>query len=307
MDNIKNKITLIFIHFIVLCACGKHKPNDVLIPQYLLDKSRQYCDMAYDKLYLKAGYVHSKCDGSGFTSLYAVGCPHLDINLKVFEDDSGKLHRDPKRSCFKNGESKSESSKDMVLMRMFAAWRTKDLAWVERFLSFAKSNDWHICAAIDTETLVSRCVLTPDLINLLYDLKKVLSGGSVKGVPILSDFIAQTGFRGHIQALKINLAGEIYGGISKIQLDILKKLSKRQPKNALYKALVAKWDDGDFVKAFDLLSVFPESRLPNNRDDWCTTYLFQHDHNHDDWTPCPSQKFAEHPGHDHNLVLSIIK
>lgn len=324
---------------LILVSCGKVKPQQTAIPDHLTQKSKLYCDLAYNRIYKKSGYVHSRCDGSGFTSLWSVGCPHLDIDLSVFSDDTGKLHRDPKHSCYPDG-SKSESSKDMVLMRMTAAWYHKDRAWVDSFFNFAKKNNWFFCEAVDLETKMSRCLMSYGLITLLHDMRNKLSKLPYDGGPEdvenetlpnnskLSDTYKsedsvwdgitkewqRVGFRAHLDVLRIDLSGEVYGYISNSQKNLLKKIADREENNALYQAMWAKWGKGSYDHVFNLLSDekhWPSDRLPNNHKNHCTGYLYQRDEYIDgvynpDWKPCSKEKYIEHSATEFGLSLSKI-
>lgn len=327
---------------LLLISCSKHKPKGIEVPEHLTEKAALYCDLAYEKFYLQDGYVHSKCDGSGFTSLFAKSCPHLSIDLTKFEDGTGKLHRDPDHSCFELGEAKSESSRDMTIMRMTAAWHSQDLAWVERFIEFAENNRYKICDAIDLQTTIGRCYLSYGLISLLYSMRSKLRDMPVEHfpedadnekIPIdlqLSDTFhsedavwdnlqkewVRSGFRAHLDILRIDLTGSVHGYISSSQKRALRRLAERETNNALYQMMWAKWGDGDFNHVFSLISDerhWPHDKLPNNHDNHCTTYLYQRDEYNLDgtysqnWLPCKDREFEEHPGQELPFTLSLLK
>lgn len=302
----------------VSLACGKKdnepKPS-VLTSGYAEIKAKAdlYCELSYPS-YQQLGYVHSKCDGSGFTSLHSVACNAVTpIDLTVFSDAKGKLFRDPKHECFKTGESAAESSKDMVLMRMIAAYVHQDHEWVSRFMTFATANNYVICDAKDDATKLSRCVLSPALISLLKSMQKKM-GGESPGEPfeaserIPIDLIPLTkGYQAHLEVLRIWLSGHVHGGITDYQKEILKRQSKREPDNALFKAVYATYDDGDMSNVIDKLkgmtNYFPDDRLPTSSE-YCTGYLFQRDKDDKDWGPC--DRGETHSGTDFAFTTFLI-
>lgn len=298
-------------------ACGYFRrdqepkePVATEAPQALLDTGSLYCQLSRPA-YQAKGYVHSRCDGAGFTSLYAIGCEGVD--LSVFTDEDGKLWRSHGRDCFANGDSKSESSRDMWMMRMIAAWEQQDLAWVNQAIAFGEANNWVICEAIDQAYKIGRCTMSPTLYGLLYDMRSRLKGQTLSltrdsddGLPEHHDFEA------HLDVLRIYLSGEVKGGITKAEKSLLEIYAKREPKNALFLAVWHRYSDGDQSETYAVLGLFPQDRLPNDRDDWCTEYLFQRDMLKDgepngDWKPCPAVTIAEHSGTDFNLALHIAR
>ena len=302
-------------------ACGKKdnepKPS-VLTSEYaeLKAKADLYCELSYPS-YQELGYVHSKCDGSGFTSLHAVACNAVTpIDLSVFSDAKGKLYRDPKHECFETGESASESSKDMALMRMVAAYVQNDKAWVDSFHAFASSKNWVICDAKDEATRISRCVLSPALISLLKAIHKA-NKGEDPGQPfteptevhgILDSVIPLTkGYQAHLEVLKIWLSGHVYGGLTDYQLKILELQADREPENALFQAAYATYNDGNMSSVIDQLkgmtSYFPDDRLPTSSE-YCTGYLFQRDKSDKDWGPC--DEGMVHSGTDFAFTTALI-
>ncbi len=299
-------------------ACGKKdnepKPS-VLTSGYteLKAKADLYCELSYPS-YQELGYVHSKCDGSGFTSLHAVACNAVTpIDLTVFSDARGKLYRDPKHECFETGESASESSKDMALMRMIAAYVQNDKAWVDSFLSFASKHNYVTCDAKDEATKISRCVLTPELISLLKAVNKKLDGETpaqptLERSGILDGIIPlNKGYQSHLEVLKIWLSGHVYGGLTDYQLKILELQADREPENALFQAAYATYNDGNMSSVIDQLKgmtgYFPDDRLPTSSE-YCTGYLFQRDKSDKDWGPC--DEGMVHSGTDFAFTTALI-
>lgn len=248
-----------------------------------------YCDLAQES-YEKKGYVHSKCDGVGFTSLMSVRCKYVD--LSVFNGPDWKLFRSPTHDCLSNEESKSESSRDMVLMRMLAAYVNGDTEWLNNYYDFVKDNNLSICDSDGSLDGISRCFLSLDLFRLLDELRLTT---------------AKSGFEAHLFVLKTWLKGKAYGAITDGELSDLRELAEREPNNALYQAVYHRFLDGDMSKVHELLSKWPNDRLPNTSDH-CEEYLWQRDEvSMKDWSPCipGSGEVEEHSGTDFNLALYI--
>jgi hypothetical protein len=303
MMMIKNKAVILSVA-LTACGCIKDNKPSKHIETELTEVSNRYCELGRSD-YELLGYVHSKCDGAGFTSLYALMCN--DIDLSVFET-SGKLYRSPGHNCFdveagKGSGSSSESSRDMYLMRLIAAFEHKDVGYLERVIEFGNNNNWIMC----TGTLEgkTRCIFTPSLKVLHIDALAILKGDkataplhkSIRIVPLLK------GYQAHLEVIKIWLSGRIYGAISDYQLSRLKAYSKRENRNALFSAIYHKYSDGDYSHAIGLLNKFPKDRLPTSSN-YCTEYLYQRDQDSDSWQPCDDNKI--HSGTDFNFAVYVI-
>jgi hypothetical protein len=117
---------------------------------------------------------------------------------------------------------------------------------------------------------------------------------------------ALPGFEGHIQVLRILLSGRVYGGITITQTQILRDQAERQPRNALFQAARAKYGNGDYSKAVEILQdsvLFPDARLPTSSDR-CEEYLWQRDDGAD-WLPC--DKASTHSGTDLIFAAKVIE
>jgi len=271
----------------------------------LVQQANRYCEWEYPR-YQTRGYVHSKCDGAGFTSLHALKCPN--IHLDIFTDEEGKLWRSPTKDCMKNGESKSESSKDMHLMRMFTAFLQNDISYFNKVITYGTENNWVMCKVSDIES-ASRCILTPSLIDLLYDARIKLKGvtPSLKTFKeeSLADIPLNKGYQAHLEILKIGLIGYVYGQISDWHLSRLKGYAKRENQNALFQFFYHMYQDGNMMVPILILESFPRSYLPTSSQ-WCTKYLWQRDQDSDSWLPCPLEN-QTHDGTDFGLVVYLLE
>lgn len=289
------------------------KPSDPDLLPELVDTARLYCQLSEPK-YQERKYVHSRCDGAAFTSLRAVACGlhGFNVDLSVFTDPAtGKLYRDPEHSCLATGESASDSSKDMFLMRLVAAFEQRDIVWYAKFAEFAEANHWIICAAKDELTRISRCAVSISLIRLFYDSYAKAKGEQPLRLESADDDMDASGlprgFEAHLQMLRVWLTGRVYGAISESELAVAAGQAAREPSNALYQAIFHHYSDGVQTAAYSLLrSRFPAGRLPTNHKDWCEEYLFQRDETEKDWSPCPSEPASEHSGTDLAFTVYIL-
>jgi hypothetical protein len=225
-------------------------------------------------------------------------------------DKPGQWHRDPDRSCFLNGApngSASSISRDMFLGLWHSLWETKDKANVDEIVAYGEANNWIMGEAKDNETLLSRCLLTPQLISTLLGMRDKLSGAVALRRGEDDAIGINTGFRAHLDVLRILLNHKVFGAITDIEKYTLTEQAKRQPNNALFVAASEKFNGG--TAALDLLldsSHFPDDRLPNNHDEHCINYLHSRDEESSDWQPCKEEPLHVHDGTDFVFAASLF-
>jgi hypothetical protein len=298
-----------------LTACKRdNEPRQTQdVNERLVAKKQLYCELS-KPAYEKVGYVHGRCDGLLFTALRGIGCGDVDIG--TFQNAEGRWYRDPEHDCFiadrpqvENG-SDSSISKDMMVGAMNYLWWSKDLPKIDATIKYGKANNWVMGDAVDFETTSSKCLLSPGLVSLLFDMQENLSLGSISNTSQRTDVIPiNTGFRAHLDVLHILLSGSVFGALTDSEVETLKKQAKRQPRNALFQAAYHLYTDGDQTIATELLmdeSHFPNDKLPTNHDNHCTEYLYQRDDEPKDWSPCADGKLEEYSGTDLAFAVSII-
>jgi hypothetical protein len=290
------------------CASTSNEAHFEKSPnEKLADKRALYCQLSQAK-FDQLGYAVSLCDGLLFTALRGIGCSN---GVEKFEStvEPGRWYRDPQHACFdpdKIGEQGSDStiSKDMYVGLSAFLANKGDKETARRTVDYGSSRNWIVGEAKDAITLASKCFIVPELQNVF---KKIAGQGSL--APDSDDSLGvSTGFRAHLDVIAILVRGKLNGSISTLDLTILKEQAKRQPRNALFKAAQARWDDGDFNPALEILfdeSLFPEKSLPNNHQHYCTDYLFQRDDG-DDWQKCETEPYAEHDGTDFIFASAIV-
>ena len=299
---------------LLLSSCSyfkrDNKPVDTNHSAEVAAKKAFYCEQG-KRIYAERGFFDDRCDSLLFTSLWSVACGPLD--LSSYEGEPGKWYRNPARDCFVDGQpngSASTISRDMFLGLFHHLWKTKDVANTRDIISYGEKNQWVMGEAKDQETLLSRCLLTPQLISLLMDLQTKLSNGRLlSGDPTSSDAGAlNTGFRAHLDVLRIHLSGLIRGGLTDSELETVASQASRQPRNALFVALAAKYGKRSAEEANAILldgSLYPATHLPTTGER-CINYLNSRDQEGADWLPCPEEGLKEHDGTDFVFAASIL-
>ena len=303
---------LLLFTFLMLTSCATQQ-NEAHFEKdanaKIADKRALYCELSEAK-FKERGWAVSECDGLLFSSLRAIGCSG-DVSAFESTVEPGKWYRNPKHDCFipdKVGEqqgSDSTISKDMYVGLSAYMAHKKDTDGANRTVSYGESRSWIVGEAKDTVTLASKCFIVPALQNVFRKI-----AGQNQLAPNDGDSIGvSTGFRAHLDVLSILVKGKLNGSISNLDIAILKEQAKRQPRNALYQAAKARYDDGDYNPALEILSdetLFPEKSLPNNHQNYCTDYLFQREEDDSDWKPCPQDQYSTHDGVDLIFASSII-
>ena len=275
-------------------------------------KKEFYCTEG-KRVFGDRGFMDDKCDSLLYTSLWSASClPELSIQDWEDPDSPGKWHRNPQRDCFLDGKpngAASSISRDMMLGLWHKLVKNKDLANIKDLIEYGKKNNWVMGEAKDNETLVSRAMLSPQLISLLYDIESYLEGGRLTNEPGSADaLVVNTGFRAHLDILRIHLSGLVRGGITDGELETIKAQIKRQPRNALFAAIGAKYGAAKSSTVHKILldeSIYPSDRLPTTNDR-CIGYINARNEESDDWKPCPQEGIKEHDGTDLVFAASII-
>lgn len=272
----------------------------------LAAKKAFYCEQG-KRVLGERRFMDDRCDSLLYTSLWMTACGEwTDIAQWEDRNTPGKWHRNPDRDCYlaetgPNG-SASSISRDMFLGLWHLLWSKKDGMDVREIREYGEENNWIMGDAKDNETLLSRCLLTPQLINLLKEMDAKLGGQVASNlVQDNSDdaLPVNTGYRAHLDVLRILLQGRVNGGITDSEKETLKKQAERQPNNALYMAAFERYYGG--TKAHSLLldeAHFPNNRLPNNHEHHCINYLNSRDEGTSDWQPCVNEPRREHDGTD---------
>jgi hypothetical protein len=293
-----DQLDKIFLIAMAIMSCAKKEtPTPPMTFPEIRAQAAAYCAMSQVQ-YNADKFVTDECDGAGFTSLYKLACPGNGVDLSVFQDDTGKMFRNPAHDCFPE-KSKSEFSKDHVLMRLVAAAYERDKTWAKSFLDFANKDNGFFCQASDQITRVSRCFLSP----FLYRSLSKLSGIDIPEV----ETFAKDDFEGHLDVLGLILKWKLGTGLTSANIDTLGQYADREPLNALYQAAAYRFGRAplDRVNAAFLNDHWPKDKLPSS-ENHCTGYLFQRDMaSTKDWEPCP-EKNEVYSGTDYSFAAFIL-
>jgi hypothetical protein len=296
-------VKLYFTLLLLLISCGKNKSQETTVSFPAIEqKASLYCELSKPEYEAKR-YVVDECDGAGFTSLYSLGCRENEVDLSVFQNESGEMFRNPSKDCYPS-RSKSGFSKDHVLMRLVAAVGQNDTEWPKSFLEFATSNNGFFCDGIDAETKISRCLISPFLAEYLSKAK----GQNTLLAESDDAWFEKSGFEAHLHVLGIWVKGKLDGFISDADTSYLKAYAEREPLNALYQSIAYRYGQAtkeNVVNAFGT-SHWPDNRLPSSSEH-CAGYLFQRDMTSTgDWAPCP-EAFQEYSGTDYSFAAYILR
>lgn len=298
---------LLLISLLAFSACKRdNEPVESTTSEALANKKAFYCAEG-KRVLSERGFMDDKCDSLLFTSLWAVAC-EPSFSVQEWEDPEfpGKWHRNPQRDCYLNGApngAASSISRDMMLGLWHLLWSKQDKDNIRDLIAYGEKNNWVMGEAKDLETLISRATLSPQLISLLY----AMEGGAALTQQSDDAIGVNTGFRAHLDVLRILLNSRVRGAISDFELGTLKAQADRQPHNALFVGAYEKFKGGS--KAIDLLlseKHFPKDKLPNNHEQHCINYLFSRDEESEDWVPCKDEPFKEHDGTDFVFAAWVI-
>jgi len=268
---------------------------------HIQDKAELYCKLSKPK-YDELKYVHNECDSAGFTALYSLACPNNKVDLSVFQTPDFKQYRNPNKDCYPD-RSKSEYSKDHLLMRTLAAAYQQDKTWARGFYRYVSNNGGFFCDGVDIVTKLSRCLINPFLSSAVGRV----SGDYLPPDSINEGFAPKKGFEGHLEVLNILLRYKLQEGLTVGQMDTLEDYAKKEPLNALYQAAAYKYrrvTKEEVLAAFDN-DHWPKDRLPSSSEH-CESYLFQRDMVSDiDWKPCPHRK-ETYQGVDYAFASFIL-
>jgi hypothetical protein len=145
--------------------------------------------------------------------------------------------------------------------------------------------------------LISRTLLSPSLAYLLWLVSKPGRKPGILGrlIMALNHLSPQLTFRAHLQSLSILLLARIEGGYNPISRKTLEKLAARNPRNALFSAMLDR--NNECLSTLMDTSLFPDSSLPTVSNYDCE-YLWQTDPlvNPKDWLPAESESVKMHTG-----------
>lgn len=231
---------------------------------------------------LHKGWAHDKCDSLGFTALCKLSGGCQDVDIYEAEGEAGRWYRSPEHDCYDLGQSKSDISKDMLMMLFPYLYATGDKQNLREIYEYGKAN-----GNVMGRGPLSRTFMTPPMVFLLQ--RMIGFNVSVKAeTPV----VKKAGFEKHLDAISLFSKAMIGDGLNLVEYEEIRKYSQESPRNALFSAIYNKYRDGNQHQAIDILldeSLFPSDRLPTAKDR-CEEYLWQRDDDPKDWGPCDANR-----------------
>lgn len=298
---------------ILLISCGRHeaKSPQSVDTDYFAAKDDIYSAESMQLIYEK-GFVHAPGDDLLFRCLGVYSGLALDYSAHESGAEPGRLFRWTDHEIYDKGLTASDFSKDMMKGFMFCVLAKKDIAILDRVILYLENH-----AYFSGRGDITRTYITPSLMDQIRRVRRFLNGNRDENTPtsfLLDDtensedgIFIRSGFEAHLQVIDALLEGIINRSISQVSLSVLKAQANRQPRNALFQAVLHLFTTGDQTIAQNILkdeTLFPKDRLPTARDR-SEDYLWQRDDEPKDWSSEDIDK--QHFGIDYLFVRKIIK
>lgn len=221
------------------------------------------------------------------------------VNYQAAQDPSepGRWYRDSARSCGPGHGSQTGFSRDMALGLGFCLWQAGDVTNAKAFLAYAAAHN-------DLTSPDGGADITKLGIVMRYLFKTMVAKGELTPMPDRPadpnpDNTTQsptqlktksldilTGYNAGLVVTGIYWDGLMHGGVSDVEMAVLRDQAARQHRNALFQAFLHKFTDGDQQTAIAVASdekLFPSDRLPTSCDR-SASYLWERDVG-PDWEP----------------------
>jgi hypothetical protein len=290
-----------------LIACGsspdnKEQPHNIPLSQ--LQAKRDIYVSLLERQRYEAGFISNDCDAVLFNALVATAVDGIDVGAA--QDSDGRWYRRASQDCFRNGESASSTSRDMLMGVLWWGLETEAITELVATWTYGIDNQW-----VMGEGDISRVILTAGLQATLAEIIFVLGGDDHSFFRKLPQLWPPglDGYQAHLQSLHIALRGRIptLGGISDTMLKRVVEHRERSPNNAFFQFVEHRFTDGDQQEAINILlneNWFPADRLPN-ASDRCEPWLWQRDQDDIGWQPCGTP--VVHHGGDLIFLTKLIE
>lgn len=270
-------------------ACGKpdNKPNDVTpLNEAIAAKQAFYRAEAVKARDSHGAILTDECDSAHFSALEAAVTGGIDMGS--FIDSDGKEHRRPAEypECYPQF-SGSESAKEMYGYGALYALKQKDRQWAEDRFQYGVRHQWVMGAGA-----ISRTLLTPTGRAELAQAVDALGGTQYPDRLLIAPRPkGLRGFEAFAQAVGVVFEGARFGGITDDSRQVIGDHAGRNPRNAMFACLAARWGSGSLPAAQALLldeKIFPADRLPGSSD-YCEGWITQREDDSTGWQPCPEE------------------
>ena len=244
---------------------------------------------------LHKGWAHGAgCDSLGFTAICKLsgGCDEANIFDAESFTEPGRWYRNDTQTCFDDGKSASDISKDMFAMLLPYLYSIGDKKNLEEIYTYGKAKGW-----VMGRGPVSRTIITPPMIYMLQVM--------INKVEPVASMKIKAGYEKHLDIMSFYSQSLYKKGMDLTDYETLRKYAEEAPRNALVQALYHKYKDGNQSAAIAILmdeSLFPSDRLPTAQDR-CEEYLWQRDDLPKDWSGCDTIKV--HDGVDFIMAAFV--
>jgi hypothetical protein len=296
----------IFILLVLALGCGKpdNKPNDVKpSSDEIAAKEAFYRAEAHKVRDAHGAILTDECDSAHFTALE--GAVSDGVDLQAFIDASGKMHRRPvdDAECYPQF-SGSESSKEMYGYAALYALKHKDLKFIQDRFDYGAAHQW-----VMGKGDVSRSLLTPTGRAELAQAIDALGGPKYPDrLMTLPRPKGLRGFEAFVQVVGVLFEGARFGGITDASRQVIDDHAGRNPRNAMFACMSARWGSGSLERAQALLldtAIFPADRLPTSAD-YCERWITQREDDDKGWKPCPDEG-KTHPAGAFLLAAAVCQ
>ncbi len=294
------KHLLIIVLSLKFLSCSTHEPKNLNIGSSILEQ--KYVSMIQG-IQDANGFIDTKhCDSLMHTGLLSTHSS-IEVDIRAAEGRPGEWFRRPLdyKECFKNNESRSTISRDMLLGVLYYAVYNKDLEILEDLVDFGTKRNW-VMGSDNTGGF--HTIMNTKMLSLLGRSIEYLGSESKLAYLPISFNANCEGFTCHLTALQIGLLAKINNSVSDKNLKVLKKLKNKNPNNLLYNTLYHKYADGNFSSVYKLMDKYPLDRLPNNTD-WSDDWPPQRDD--DDPGLLPGAQKKQHSGGEILFIFSILR
>jgi len=308
------KLPIILISLLLACSSGTSNKKETTVDEPVINTNsntsssvivpnKSIVEQLKEKRDLYLSLIPEIQDDDGFMEpndcdtllwnglLGASGVSGIDI--KASRNENGQWFRRPSKDCYSKDEAGSTISRDMIMGLLWYVWKNKELKLAEELYKYGSDNLWSMGEGNEEDGL-DRYVMSPLLIGTLSLIIEKLGGEShlYSYTPEIWN-TDHLGYRAHLTVIHILLRADVQGEIEDSEIDDLKKLLDKDPKNPLFQAAYHLYTDGNQTKAIvELLentSIWPKDRLPTNQDR-CERWPVQREYTDKVFNPCDEEK-----------------
>lgn len=303
-------VSILLLTLLALAACSSGsrevKPNNEPLAD-ILEVRDTYLSLLPEVQH-EHGFIYSHdsdCDSLLFTGLVVASGGSANYRAAQDHRTPGRWYRTPYQDCYANSQSDNGSGRksgsttsiDMLAGLLWAAYSLRDLGIANDLISYGKKNLWFMGYPKGDRTF-----FWPPHRQTLYAV-----AGKSYGAEKIDYIDPRKDHARHVLALYMILEGEVRGKLSSGNADLLVKLAKADPQNALFQYGKARFSTGDFAPALTILrdeSLFPRERLPTSSDR-CGRWLWERKASHAAWRPCAERSI--HSGGDFLFITKLLE